>query len=92
MFEVLSTAILTAALTLGIAYVLGRRIIELKLAPLVQAEVDRRLEELGELIENRVRNGVVHAVEEVTSPESFQKSMAKGQDTLMNALFGKKPS
>ena len=89
MLEILLTALLSAGLTLAGAYLAGRRIIAEQVLPLVQAEVDRRLAELGEVIETRVRNGVVNAVADVTSPESLQKQMVKGQDSLLNALFGK---
>ncbi len=89
MLDILFTAVLSAGLTLAGAYVAGRRILAQQIAPLVQAEVDKRVAELGDVIETRVRNGVVSAVTDVTSPESLQKRMVKGQDSLLNALFGK---
>ena len=52
------------------------------------AMIERRFAQAVEIIEERVRSGVVSAVEEVTSPENLQKQMSRGQDSLMNALFG----
>ena len=86
--DILLTAALSSLLTLAGAYFAGRHVLLERIRPEVDAMIDSRFAQAAEIIEERVRSGVVSAVEEVTSPENLQKQMSRGQDSLMNALFG----
>ena len=87
--EILVTAVLSSALTLAGAFYVGRYVLLERVRPEIDVLVDARFAEAAEIIEARVRAGVVSAVEEVTSPENLQKQMSRGQDSFINALFGK---
>ncbi len=81
-------AVLSALLTTGLLCTVAWYAYQRRLRGLIEAEVQRRVEQYGELIEQRVRNGIVNAVDDVTSVESLHKSVTKSQDTFLNALFG----
>lgn len=86
--EIIVTALLSTVLTLGLAFWGGRFILINRLEPVIRALVDDRLEELGALIEERVRLGVVSAVEDVTSTKNLQRTMTRNQNDLLDAIFG----
>ena len=81
-------AVLSALLTTTLLCAVAWYAYQHRLRRLIEAEVARRVDEYGELIEQRVRNGIVKAVDDVTSVEALQKSVTKSQDTFLNALFG----
>jgi len=87
---ILATAALTAMLTAAVTFALARYLYLNRIHPRIVAAINERLEQMGDVIEDRVRRGVVKAVEDVASPEGFQKRMSKGQDTLMDVIFGQR--
>jgi len=90
MGAIIGTALLSAILTAGLSFALAYYVYLHHIQPQFQRALEERLAELGDVIEDRVRSGVVRAVEDVASPESFQKRMSKGQSTFMDAIFGQR--
>jgi hypothetical protein len=88
MWAIILTAVLSALLTTTLLCAVAWYAYQHRLRGLIETEVQRRVDQYGELIEQRVRNGIVKAVDDVTSVEALQKSVTKSQDTFLNALFG----
>ena len=88
MWAIIGTAVLSALLTTVLLCALAWYAYQHRLRHLIEAEVQRHVDQYGEVIEQRVRSGIVKAVDDVTSVEALQKSVTKSQDTFMNALFG----
>lgn len=88
------TALLSSALTLGVAWWLFQN----RWRPRVEAELETRFRErldeakeaLGEVIRERVRQGVLEAVAELSSPEGLRQTaggLAKaGSDLVARGL------
>ena len=83
-----ASAILTSLFTLAAAAIVVRQ----RVQPMLQQQLDTKLAELGDVIEARVRAGVVSGVEELAHPDTLHKQMSKGSDTILNALFGRRRS
>ena len=88
---VIITALLSSIFTVVLAWYVYKRY----LARSVEAQLDARLEELGELIESRVRKGVLDAVASIPSTEVLRgatDTVAKTGATLiqegLNTLLG----
>lgn len=88
MWAIILSAVLSALLTTTLLCAVTWYAYQHRLRGLIETEVQRRVDQYGELIEQRVRNGIVKAVDDVTSVEALQKSVTKSQDTFLNALFG----
>lgn len=88
MWTIIGTALLAAVLTVALGGATCWYLYQRHLRSLIEAEVARRVERYGALLEQRVRTGIVSAVEDVTSVRALQKSVARNQDTLLDALFG----
>ena len=88
MWVIIGTAVLSALLTTGLLCAAAWYAYQHRLRGLIETEVQRRVDLYGEVLEQRVRNGIVKAVDDVTSVEALQKSVTKSQDTFLNALFG----
>lgn len=91
MWTIVGTALLSALLTIALGGATGWYLYHRRLRSLIEAEVARRVERYGAVLEERVRKGIVGAVEEVTSVRALSRSVARSQDTLINALFGLRP-
>ena len=88
MWAIIGTAVLSALLTAALLCAAAWYAYQHRLRDLIETEVQRRVDLYGEVLEQRVRNGIVKAVDDVTSVEALQKSVTKSQDTFLNALFG----
>ncbi|TDJ23040.1 MAG: hypothetical protein E2O58_09670 [Gammaproteobacteria bacterium] len=88
MWAIIGTAVLSALLTTTLLCALAWYAYQHRVRGLIEAEMQRRVDQYGEVLEQRVRSGIVKAVDDVTSVEALQKSVTKSQDTFLNALFG----
>ena len=91
MWPIIGTAVLSALLTTALLCAVAWYAYQHRVRGLIEAEVQRRVDLYGEVLEQRVRNGIVKAVDDVTSVEALQKSVTKSQDTFLKALFGVRP-
>jgi hypothetical protein len=88
MWAIIGTAVLSALLTTALLCAAAWYAYQHRLRDLIEIEVQRRVDQYGEILEQRVRNGIVKAVDDVTSVKALQKSVSRSQDTFLNALFG----
>ena len=88
MWAIILSAVLSALLTTTLLCAVAWYAYQHRLRGLIEAEVARRVDQYGEVMEQRVRRGIVKAVDDVTSVEALQRSVTKSQDTFLNALFG----
>ncbi|MDY7094938.1 MAG: hypothetical protein SX243_18345 [Acidobacteriota bacterium] len=93
----LSTAVLSSALTLTVAYLFFQRRWEEEQQKLEQ-RLEEAIEELGIVIEDRVRRGVLDAIRQIPSAEVLSgttRTVAQtGADLVgygLSALLGRKP-
>lgn len=91
---VVLTAVLSCVLTLGVAWLLYRRVAEPRLREAWRAQQD----DLGDLIQQRVRAGVIDALQSVAKGDplvSATRSVTRTGASLveggLNALFGAPP-
>lgn len=90
---VIATAILSSATTLGLAYWIFQRYFRRELAE----QLGKLKEEVGEIIETRVRKGFLDGVTSLYSPDAIRdttRNMAKTGVTLVNdrinSILGKR--
>ncbi len=90
---VIATAILSSATTLGLAYWIFQRYFRRELAE----QLAKLKEEVGEIIETRVRKGFLDGVTSLYSPDTIRdttRNMAKTGVTLVNdrinSILGKR--
>ena len=91
MGTILLTAILTALFTLGLLSTTAYFAYRNYFAEQLDRMLEEKLAEVGELVESRVRDGVIEGVNQVTSPEFMRRTMEKGQDSFINTMFGRPP-
>ena len=74
--------------TIGLSILCGNLLFRHVLAAKLDALIEERIAEVGDLIEARVRAGVVAGASEVASPDHMRRTMARGPETFLNAIFG----
>jgi len=96
---ILAAAVLvTAALSSVCTLLLARRAFRRRYLPRIQQEVDRTLERLGDVVEERVRKGVVDGLTSLPSPELVRRTREAVTDAAgelvrggLSSLLGDRP-
>ena len=85
------TAVLSSALTLGIAYWAFERHFKQQILDHIDEQVDKTLEELGQAVEERVKQGVIDGVASIPSSEVIAgatRTAARSGVDLVSTLLG----
>lgn len=89
---VLFTAVLSAILSAACVFATAWYVYQHHLRSQLEATIRARVEELGGVIEERVKAGIMGAVEELTSMDALQKTVtrtvAESQDQFLSSMFG----
>ena len=91
MIAVLTTALLSAALSSLCVFATAWYLYQHHLREQLEATIRSRVDELGVVIEARVKAGIMNAVDELTSVDSLSRTVTRNQDQFLRSMFGIRP-
>lgn len=91
MIAVLATALLSALLSSLCVFATAWYLYQHHLRELLEATIRARVDELGGVIEARVKAGIINAVDDLTSVDTLQKTVTRSQDHFLSSMFGIRP-
>ena len=91
MIAVLATALISAILSSLCVFATAWYLYQHHLRELLEATIRERVDELGGVIESRVKAGIMNAVDELTSVDALSRTVTRSQDQILNSMFGIRP-
>jgi CHASE1-domain containing sensor protein len=91
MIAVLATALLSALLSSLCVFATAWYLYQHHLREQLEATIRARVDELGGVIEERVKAGIMKAVDELTSVDTLSKTVTRSQDQFLSSMFGIRP-